>query len=278
MSKSLKNFISIQDYFITQLTSSPSDDFRIFCLQHKYSATLTYAPERILEAASFRNKCLAFYQQIDFLAQRLETTYPTQLARRPTIQSIALQERLNEAKQQIPGYLANDFDTPAVLNCLGNLIGESIQYFTLVSTVPAVADTPQASPVVIINFHPIEPLLNVMEYSKGILSMLGLQFPHTQSINTVDNASNQHQSQHQLENAIDSAVLLRSNVRNIAIQGMKLLKQYKKDPSLVDWKVLESQYQTLLQHTDEMRDQFNEKVGIQIDDYKDTGSTWRKKA
>lgn len=56
MSKSLKNFISINDYMNSKITKSPGDDFRIYCLQYKYHASLTYSIERIKEAEVYRKK------------------------------------------------------------------------------------------------------------------------------------------------------------------------------------------------------------------------------
>eukprot|EP01032_Pedospumella_encystans_P027830 gene27830-31440_t len=56
MSKSLKNFVSIADYLQSNITSNAADDFRLYCLQHKYHATLTYSPMRVQDAAKFRNK------------------------------------------------------------------------------------------------------------------------------------------------------------------------------------------------------------------------------
>mmetsp|Transcript_12874 Transcript_12874/g.21399 ORF Transcript_12874/g.21399 Transcript_12874/m.21399 type:complete len:503 (+) Transcript_12874:22-1530(+) len=56
MSKSLKNFITVREYFDQQLTNHPGDDFRLYCLQHKYHAGLTYSPLRVQEAAKYRHR------------------------------------------------------------------------------------------------------------------------------------------------------------------------------------------------------------------------------
>eukprot|EP00601_Ochromonadales_sp_CCMP2298_P030440 CAMPEP_0173342040 /NCGR_PEP_ID=MMETSP1144-20121109/9953_1 /TAXON_ID=483371 /ORGANISM="non described non described, Strain CCMP2298" /LENGTH=105 /DNA_ID=CAMNT_0014288523 /DNA_START=53 /DNA_END=367 /DNA_ORIENTATION=+ len=47
MSKSLKNFITIGQYLEAGITSAPADDFRLYCLQHKYHSALTYSPPRV---------------------------------------------------------------------------------------------------------------------------------------------------------------------------------------------------------------------------------------
>jgi cysteinyl-tRNA synthetase len=269
MSKSLKNFVSIQEYFQQQLTSSPSDDFRIFCLQHKYSALLTYAPERILEAASFRNKLVSFYQQVDSLMLRIDSQPQHHVFRKPTKESITLQQKLFALQQQIPRSLANDFDTPTVLQMIGSIVGDSIQYLTIVDDIK--------SHHAGVNHHSIEPLMNVVSYTKSILSKLGLLFP-----NQIIGAKSQDQSfqstAQELDLALDAAIQLRTNARNIAVQGIKLLKAADQSANQpLDLQQVKGHFQALLQHCDQTRDALSEKLNIQIDDLKNSGSTWRRK-
>ena len=54
------------------ITTNPSDDFRLYCLQHKYQATLTYAPERLQEGASYRRKVEHFASHVH-AAVRMQT-------------------------------------------------------------------------------------------------------------------------------------------------------------------------------------------------------------
>lgn len=67
MSKSLKNFISIRSYLESKLTSNPPDDLRLYCLQYKYQATLTYSIDRITEAANYRMKIENFLFNMDVI-------------------------------------------------------------------------------------------------------------------------------------------------------------------------------------------------------------------
>jgi len=67
MSKSTKNFITIRKYLQSSQTlsstlSSPSDDFRLWCLglSGHYTAPATYSETRILEARAVREKIVRF--------------------------------------------------------------------------------------------------------------------------------------------------------------------------------------------------------------------------
>lgn len=67
MSKSLKNFITVREFI--QEHSSPggserevADLFRMFCLLHKYSANITYSPDRIRDAKSVLRQFQSFLQ------------------------------------------------------------------------------------------------------------------------------------------------------------------------------------------------------------------------
>lgn len=72
MSKSLKNFISIQDYLLTSPTmenpwSSPADDFRWWCLQSSYRKPSTFTQVQIEQAREQRIKivqCLVQAQEL----------------------------------------------------------------------------------------------------------------------------------------------------------------------------------------------------------------------
>jgi cysteinyl-tRNA synthetase len=65
MSKSLKNFISIKEYFENNFTSNPSEDFRIFCLQFKYSTNINFSNDRIKDAEIYRKKIIEFLSLVD---------------------------------------------------------------------------------------------------------------------------------------------------------------------------------------------------------------------
>ena len=58
MSKSLKNFVTVNDYFESGGTS---DDFRIFCLTSRYAATVSYSQAKLADAAQTRASLEGFF-------------------------------------------------------------------------------------------------------------------------------------------------------------------------------------------------------------------------
>jgi hypothetical protein len=203
MSKSLKNFISINDYLRSNITSSPADDFRIFCLQHKYRSSLTYSEARVVDASKYRIKIEGFggfvRSVVALAGSGVEDRRVTGgLSRKPTAESVKLTRLLGAVRRDVEAALSSDVDTPRVLNCLSQLAGEGVLYAQLVlaahnhsssvaagtpaATTAAAADNDaHAAKSQTLVQHPLEPLLSVSHYIYKILSMLGLQFPSTQA-------------------------------------------------------------------------------------------------
>ena len=72
MSKSLKNFISIKEYFDSNYSSNPSADFRIMCLQSRYYTDLHFSVDRITEASCLRRKILDFFSLTEAVVSSIE--------------------------------------------------------------------------------------------------------------------------------------------------------------------------------------------------------------
>lgn len=78
MSKSLKNFISIQDFLAEYNTGStlesPSDDFRLWCLSlsGSYRGAATFSKERLAEARAIRQQILRFLMEGQSWVYRME--------------------------------------------------------------------------------------------------------------------------------------------------------------------------------------------------------------
>ena len=124
MSKSLKNFISIRDYFNTSTNNNKASlNFRIFCLQYKYHSAIHLSDDRLEEANMFRIKIESFYKVIDTLASSSSSDKSLR-SNKPTIESIKLLSSLSLCKSSIRKALENDFDTPDALKSLSSLIGE----------------------------------------------------------------------------------------------------------------------------------------------------------
>ncbi len=272
MSKSLKNFISIQDYFNMKLTSSPADDFRLFCLLHKYDATLTFAVDRIKDAASFRLKCESFWRLNETMVKQLEQTCSNRrISRKATNTSRALQKKLQSAKQGVNEALANDFDTPQALSILNSLVGDAMQYALLVNSGDGSVTESQ----------PIEPLFAIEEYVRKVLINFGLRFSSRSPISTRQEGDNSYASGS--DEAIQAVVDLRSKFRAISTSGLKAVKSMQKQQqseaeSSESYKQLViNQCKETLKLTDQARDELGAKFNIVIEDLGSGGSTWRKK-
>jgi cysteinyl-tRNA synthetase len=68
MSKSLKNFISVRDFLDENEGLSGADDFRMFCLQNKYRASVHFSPSRIAEARGLRRRFVDFLESARYLS------------------------------------------------------------------------------------------------------------------------------------------------------------------------------------------------------------------
>jgi cysteinyl-tRNA synthetase len=145
MSKSLKNFITIENYLqgkwslsTSVLTSdglhplykdpwTAAADLRIFFLQHKYHSTLYLSDVTLQEAANWRMKLenlLQLTHPQNMATQLADLTNPRPddvRAQRWTAESTELYDRLIQTKQEIHTALSEDFNTPVVLSHLSKL-------------------------------------------------------------------------------------------------------------------------------------------------------------
>ena len=65
MSKSLKNFVSIQEFLRGNLSPRPAVDLRLFFLSHKYHSSLHFSPDRVHEAGALRQKLCTFLHSVE---------------------------------------------------------------------------------------------------------------------------------------------------------------------------------------------------------------------
>lgn len=291
MSKSLKNFVSIREYFETRQTNNPADDFRLFCLQHRYSASLNYAPARIANAASFRAKVESYMNYVRVLLEshaRTQGGDSVSSSRRSTVESLALDRSLRATRAAVHAALADDFDTPRVLKMLGDLVGDATQYSLL--TMTALQECTGLSKSKDIVLHPVEPLIAASQYILKTLTALGLHFPTSFSLSSmllapvagqVGSSGDNNNSNKISSDAIESVLAFRSAIRQTGVTGLKNLKKAKKAQSkserpMVDHQeVLESHLLALLAQCDEARNSIEQSFGIKIDDIAGDKSKWR---
>eukprot|EP00981_Chlorochromonas_danica_P001924 scaffold398_cov177-Ochromonas_danica.AAC.23 len=272
MSKSLKNFISIDDYWQSQLTSSPAEDFRLFCLHHKYSALLTYTPKHIELAEQYRKKLLDFFAMIQVIQTTIEATTITttttnngqgdnirrMFSCKPSPSSRALMEMLIQTEVKVTEALANDFDTPTALILVNQLLTEGQKY--IIDLRQQVFHQIREEEGVEMEWLAIEPLKAVEGYIRTLFSH-SFGIPLYQE-STVGGGSDAVLSKDNNDNAfIDAAVDFRSRIRAMAIHGLKALKT-KANKSVEE----EQLYKQLLQECDVARDRMLKEGKVKVED------------
>jgi cysteinyl-tRNA synthetase len=135
MSKSLKNFISIDDYLTgrwmdrahsAQQMQTAAADLRMFFLQHKYHSSLHFSPERINEASVLRRKVEGALELSSPLSR--DDRNASKRAMRMNSSSLALLNCLNACRRDVRTALADDFDTPSALMHIVDLTGHLNQF------------------------------------------------------------------------------------------------------------------------------------------------------
>jgi cysteinyl-tRNA synthetase len=184
MSKSLKNFISIEDYLSGKwllpeadgnLKTSPAsrrdaaDDLRIFFLQHKYHSSLHFSKDRIDEAALWRTKvcnAMGLIRSVVGDDHRKPTALNTR-AKRMHAAGFELAGQLQACQAAVDAALRDDFDTPRALQLLMGLCSKANVYAAEVLADESVS---------------VAPLPDVQQYVTSTLQMFGLSFPNALSV------------------------------------------------------------------------------------------------
>uniref|UniRef100_A0A2K5R1R4 Probable cysteine--tRNA ligase, mitochondrial n=1 Tax=Cebus imitator TaxID=2715852 RepID=A0A2K5R1R4_CEBIM len=104
MSKSLKNYITIKDFL---KTFSP-DIFRLFCLRSSYRSAINYSDSAMLQAQQLLLGLGSFLEDA-------RAYMKGQLAC-GSVREVMLWERLSSTKRAVRAALADDFDTPRVVD------------------------------------------------------------------------------------------------------------------------------------------------------------------
>lgn len=183
MSKSLKNFITIKDYF-EQYGSS--DEFRMFCLNVGYRSDVDFSVDRIIDA---RNQIARFQEFLNTTDRLLAEK------RSPKLWSNdehKLYETLQNCKDEIDFHFTNNFDNPKVIKSLLDLIKNANQYISRSD-----------------EFNCSLLLENVVIFVRKILTILGLSF-----VNTTQSSQAVRDSEQ--SDIIKILLDFRNNVRNMS--------------------------------------------------------------
>lgn len=119
MSKSLKNFITIKDYFNDYGTS---DEFRMFCLNVGYRSDVDFNIDRIIDS---RNQILRFQEFISSIRKIAKDGSTPKLWDRDEYK---LYETFQNAKDEIDLHFTNNFDTTKAVKVLLDLVRSSNHY------------------------------------------------------------------------------------------------------------------------------------------------------
>ncbi|CAM9432383.1 unnamed protein product [Chrysoparadoxa australica] len=131
MSKSLKNFVTVREFLekwgsgeaeSSTSVSLPGDDFRTFCLAHRYSSHVTLTDGRIQEARRARLRlehCFGHAVRVCRDVEELGNSSYHFMG----IDELSLMQSLQETRSSCRKALASDFDTPAALASLLELAG-----------------------------------------------------------------------------------------------------------------------------------------------------------
>lgn len=112
MSKSLKNFITIQEMLSEQHMSAT--EFRMFCLLHHYQSPVEYGKEQVEEAKQTWKRLLEWDQRCSSFIHQHEPLNGTISPSLVTTETLYMQQ-LIEWKSQIAYNLSMNFNTPVVI-------------------------------------------------------------------------------------------------------------------------------------------------------------------
>jgi len=150
MSKSLKNFITIQQ----ALEINSSRQIRLLFLMHKYNAPMDYGDNTMSHALETEKRFVEFFHN----AKACMRARNMQTPQKWSSETFQLQKTLSESKVKVNAALCDDFDTPAVIAILVDLVRATNVYM----------EQPDKEQVVGLVVR------NVAEYITRIFRMFGL--------------------------------------------------------------------------------------------------------
>jgi len=306
--------VTIREYLTNGYgSSSPATDFRLFCLLHRYNASVHFSTEQIHEATAYRQRLAQFLSlcrvvESSSFVSGLQTAESSSSSRdnhhhhhRPTTQSKQLQQVTDECHAEVRARLEDDFDTPGALRSLARLMKEASTYAALLLAVDTPAHPSQSSSTsASASRHPVEPLQQAREYILKMLEVFGLDRAYLGAANETLSSSLHSQYQQQLVlssvtvgQTLDSLTQFRSRIRNQCLTELRKIKKLKKEaskcsnstsssststPMLFSTKEVlesyESHLQLVLTACDQLRDDELLRLGIKVEDINNELCTW----
>ena len=177
MSKSLKNFISIEDYLsgrwlpgdqsCEKSRRDAADDLRIFFLHHKYHSSLHFSKDRIDEAGVWRKKVSNTLSRIRSVINENNNEIHSDRQKRMSHGGRILLGQLYDCKAKVNDAFSDDFDTPLVMRHLVGLCSKANVYLE-----DFLGDSNAST----------SPLPEVYSYLHDLVHIFGLQFANMNSV------------------------------------------------------------------------------------------------
>lgn len=188
MSKSLKNFITIQQ----ALEINSARQIRMLFLLHKYNAPMDYGDNTMVHAIETEKKFVEFFHNVKACLRN----HDMKGIQKWTPEAVTLQRTLGETMKSVDMALRDDFDTPKAMDSLVDLVKATNVYMD------------SSSPVVGLLIR------NVSSYITKIFKVFGLI--ENDVIGFVDGGSNGSSREDVLSPVLDALLEFRSAVRDKA--------------------------------------------------------------
>jgi cysteinyl-tRNA synthetase len=232
MSRSLKNFITIDE----ALKSNTADELRMLFLLHQWDAPMDYSDDTMRDAQHFVN----FFQNFDKQVRSIMLRKNGLLYKKYGDREIEFADGIIEAGREIDQSLRANLNTPKVITILQNLINKTFQYVDDVES----------------------------NENDNIICTQLVQLSHARVLRTL-NAFGltilQNESTDSKEEGLIKVVSdIRSDIRVIAKDAMKIARAHKDDPALKG--EIGSIATSLYDMTDDIRDQKLKEIGIELTD------------
>lgn len=154
MSKSLKNFITIQQ----ALEQNTARQIRLCFLLHKYNSPMDYGDNTMSHALVVEKQFAEFFHNVKAVLRESKMSDP----KKWNVSTAELQQTLQSSQEKVNDALRDDFDTPAVLTTLADLVKATNLYLEA-----AEASNGEASPNGLV-------VRNVATYVTRIFRVFGL--------------------------------------------------------------------------------------------------------
>ena len=238
MSKSLKNFVSIQDFLNefdnSSSLESPADDFRLWCLglSGSYRGAATFSRARIAEARSIRQKLVRFLMEGETWKKKAQSA-----PKKWTDVEFELFQAAIEAHQECMYALMNDLDGATFVAKIVRVSESGINY---------ISENSEGGPT--------EPMSAILSMLRELLSLVGFSEKTTQiGLRTESLGMQSHNVVGGEDAVIDELVRFRSTVRRAALEDAHN-------------KVASENMKRILRACDDARDNVFPNMGIELFD------------